>query len=64
MERTTNIGDLAKASKEAEFAVREWLAVLELDRVLDASPDELDGYRLALRATRQNRNSSHGAPSV
>jgi hypothetical protein len=29
--------------------------VLELDRVLDASPDELDQHRLALRAARQNR---------
>jgi hypothetical protein len=30
-------------------------AVLELDRVLDASPDELDRHRLALRAARNNR---------
>ncbi|PZG02234.1 hypothetical protein [Nonomuraea aridisoli] len=64
----TRIGDLAKASKDAEFTVREWLAVLarcfqlhdaiavlELDRVLDTSPDELDRHRLALRAARQNR---------
>jgi hypothetical protein len=55
MEHKTKIGDLAKASKDAEFTVREWLAVLarciqlldaiavlELDRVLDASPDEVD----------------------
>ncbi|MGW2049241.1 hypothetical protein ACWCPF_29255 [Streptomyces sp. NPDC001858] len=68
MEQKTKIGDLAKASKDAEFAVREWLAVLarcfqlhdaiavlELDRVLDASPDELDRHRLAVRAARQNR---------
>jgi rRNA processing protein Krr1/Pno1 len=68
MEHKTKIGDLAKASKDAEFTVREWLAVLarcfqlhdaiavlELDRVLDASPDELDRHRLALRAARQNR---------
>lgn len=60
--------DLAKASKDAEFTVREWLAVLahcfqlhyaiaalELDRVLDASPDELDRHRLALQAAQQNR---------
>ena len=59
MERKTKIGDLAKTSKEAESKVQEWLAVLarcfqlqdaiavlELDRVLDASPDELDGHRL------------------
>ena len=68
MEHKTKVGDLAKASKDAEFTVREWLAVLarcfqlhdaiavlELDRVLDASPDELDRHRLALRAARQNR---------
>lgn len=68
MEDKAKIGDLAKASKEAEFKVREWLAVLarcfqlhdaiaviELDRVLDASPDELDRHRLGLRAARHNR---------
>jgi predicted transcriptional regulator len=68
MEHKTKIGDLAKTSKEAEFKVQEWLAVLarcfqlqdaiavlELDRVLDASPEELDRHRLALRAARQNR---------
>ncbi|WP_433226234.1 hypothetical protein [Actinomadura formosensis] len=61
MERKTKIGDLATTAKEAESAVREWLAVLarcfqlqdaiavlELDRVLDASPKELDGHRLGL----------------
>ncbi|MFJ5119647.1 hypothetical protein [Kitasatospora sp. NPDC088548] len=68
MEHKTKIGDLVRASKDAEFTVREWLAVLarcfqlhdaiavlELDRVLGASPDELDLHRLALRAARQNR---------
>ncbi|MGY9065250.1 hypothetical protein [Streptomyces sp. CAS3] len=68
MEQKTKIGDLAKISKDAEFTVREWLAVLarcfqlhdaigvlELDRVLDTSPDEMDRHRLALRTARQNR---------
>ncbi|GGO13083.1 hypothetical protein GCM10010116_26350 [Microbispora rosea subsp. aerata] len=68
LESTTNIGDLAKVSKDAESAVREWLAVLarcfqlqdavavlELDRVLDASPEELDRHRIALKTARQNR---------
>ncbi|MFD3718878.1 hypothetical protein [Streptomyces sp. NPDC058674] len=68
MERQTKIGDLAATAKEAESAVREWLAVLarcfqlqdamavlELDRVLDASPEELDGHRLGLKAARQDR---------
>lgn len=68
VDRKAKIGDLAKASKEVESRIHEWLvvlarcfqlqdaiAVLELDRVLDASPDELDQHRLALRAARQNR---------
>lgn len=62
------IGDLAKVSKDIESKVHEWLAilarcfqlqdaiaVLELDRVLDASPDELNEHRLGLKAARQNR---------
>lgn len=68
MEQKTKVGDLATTAKEAESKVQEWLlvlarcfqlqdaiAVLELDRVLDASPGELDQHRLALRAARQNR---------
>ncbi|GGT70042.1 hypothetical protein [Actinomadura citrea] len=68
LERNTKVGDLAKAAKEAETRGREWLAVLarsfqlqdaiavlELDRVLDVSPEELDGHRLGLRAARQTR---------
>jgi hypothetical protein len=68
LERTTKLGDLASETKGAERQVQEWLAVLarcyqlqaavavlELDRVLDASPDELDQHRIALRITRQNR---------
>ncbi|RIJ53395.1 hypothetical protein DZG00_00855 [Clavibacter lycopersici] len=68
MEKTTKVDDLVRATKDAEATVREWLAVLarcfqlqdavgvlELDRVLDASPEELDQHRLALRTVRQNR---------
>ncbi|MFG2693871.1 hypothetical protein [Kitasatospora sp. NPDC048407] len=68
LEQKTKIGDLAKVSRDAETTVREWLAVLarcfqlhdaiavlELDRVLDTSPDELDLHRLAIRTARQNR---------
>ncbi|TDU87745.1 hypothetical protein EV138_1273 [Kribbella voronezhensis] len=68
MERDTKIGDLARTAKEAQAKVQEWLAVLarcfqlqdalavlELDRVLDASPEELDRHRLGLRAARTNR---------
>jgi len=68
MERKTKIGDLAKVAKEAESRVQGWLvvlarcfqlqdaiAVLELDRVLDAAPGDLDGHRLGLKASRQKR---------
>jgi rRNA processing protein Krr1/Pno1 len=68
LERKTKIGDLATTAKVAESTVLEWLAVLarcfqlqdaiavlELDRVLDASPEELNGHRLGLRTARQNR---------
>ena len=68
LEHKTKIGDLAKAAKEAESRAREWLAVLdrcfqlqdaiavlELDRVLDTSPEELDGHRLGLKAARKDR---------
>lgn len=68
LERETKMAELAKVSKEAELKVEEWLAVLarcfqlqdatavlELDRVLDASPEELDQHRLGLRVARQNR---------
>jgi hypothetical protein len=68
LENKNDMADLAETSKEAESSVREWLAVLarcfqlqdalailELDRVLDASPDELNQHRLGLKAARQNR---------
>ncbi|MDA3803772.1 hypothetical protein PED38_03080 [Clavibacter sp. CT19] len=68
MEKTTKVDDLVRVTKDAESTVREWLAVLarcfqlqdavavlELDRVLDASPEELDEHRVGLRTVRQNR---------
>jgi hypothetical protein len=68
IERKKKIGELADISKDVESKVSEWLAVLarcfqlqdglavlELDRVLDASPDELDQHRIGLGAARQNR---------
>lgn len=63
-----DLADLAATSKAAQPAVAEWLAVLarcfqlqdaiailELDRVLDSTPGELDQHRLGLKAARQNR---------
>lgn len=68
VERQSGIGDLADAAKEAEAKVQGWLAVLarcfelldavavlELDRVLDVAPGDLDGHRLGLRAAREKR---------
>ncbi|MEU8185412.1 hypothetical protein AB0B85_27980 [Micromonospora sp. NPDC049044] len=68
LETQTKVGDLAKTSMAAEIKVQEWLAVLarcfqlqdavavlELDRVLDAAPGELEEHRVAIRAARRNR---------
>ncbi|MBD8606034.1 hypothetical protein IFT73_04140 [Aeromicrobium sp. CFBP 8757] len=68
LEREGKVGDLAESSKLARAKTREWLAilarcfqlhdamaVLELDRVLDAAPADLDGHRLGLRAARSER---------
>ncbi|MFS0912350.1 hypothetical protein AB3M89_11190 [Microbacterium sp. 179-I 3D2 NHS] len=63
-----SVNELADVSPEVERQTLEWLAVLahcfylqeatgvvELDRVLDSSPEELDRHRIALRAARSNR---------
>ncbi|WP_431986950.1 hypothetical protein [Streptomyces griseoflavus] len=68
LENKSKIGDLVTTVREVEPKVREWLAVLarcfqlqdaiavlELDRVLDANPDQLDQHRLGLRVARQKR---------
>jgi hypothetical protein len=68
LEEKGKIGDLADTAKAAEAEVQKWLivlarcfelhdavGVLELDRVLDASPDELDRHRLGLKSARRDR---------
>lgn len=68
VELASKVGDLAQATKAAAAATEEWLAVLarcfqlqdgvavlELDRVLDADPAELDRHRRGLRAAREKR---------
>jgi len=68
LEKKADLGDIAKATAEAEPQVSEWLAVtartfqlldgasvLELDRVLDASPEDLDSHRRGLATARRNR---------
>ena len=68
LEDTTKLGDLAKAANDAQSEVQGWLAVLarchqlqdsisvlELDRMLEAAPEELEQHRLGVRAARQKR---------
>jgi hypothetical protein len=68
IEHMSKVDDLADSAKETEAEVQKWLAVLarcfqlhdamavlELDRVLDAAPDELDRHRVGLKAARQDR---------
>ena len=73
LERTAKMGDLAELAEASEPTVQEWLAVLarcfqlqdatailEIDRVLDASPDdpgEVDRHRRGLRAARDKRKA-------
>ncbi|GAB2548179.1 hypothetical protein [Brachybacterium huguangmaarense] len=68
IERAAKVGDAARVAKESEAPLAEWLSVLarcfqlqnaitvlELDRVLDAEPEELDAHREGLIAARKNR---------
>lgn len=68
IEEKKSIDDLLEVARDVKADVQKWLvvlarcvelhdavAVLELDRVLDASPDELDKHRLGLKSARQNR---------
>ncbi|HEY8588748.1 MAG TPA: hypothetical protein VIL55_04250 [Naasia sp.] len=65
---TGKVGALASATKAGESEVREWLgvlarcaqlqdaiAILELDRVLESAPEDLDGHRRGLEAARRAR---------
>jgi len=69
IESKVKIADLDDYMGHVHDGARKWLTVLarclalidavgvlELDRVLDASPDELDRHRLGLRSARQDRN--------
>lgn len=68
LEKKHKVGDLAKLTANAEKDVEDWLAVLarcfqlqdgldvlELDRVLDSSPEDLYHHRDAIRAARARR---------
>ncbi len=74
LEAERDLGALVKVTHEAQSSVEEWLAViarsfqvqdtlavLELDRVCDDSPDELDRHRVGLHRARQKRLEVIGA---
>lgn len=67
------IGDLADAARTARIAAHEWLAViarsfqlqeaiavLELDRVLESSPEQLEQHRIAVQTSRERRRADIG----
>lgn len=68
LEKKRNRGEVSEVAASAEVIVREWLAVLarcfqlsdglavlELERVRDAKPEELDAHRAGLQAARRKR---------
>lgn len=74
LESADKVSDIASATTAAAASTQEWLAVLartfqlqegldvlELDRVLDASPDEVDDHRRGLETARRKRLTDIGA---
>ncbi|WP_146243350.1 hypothetical protein [Curtobacterium sp. MCBD17_021] len=68
LQNKADIGEVAKATRDADPPVREWLAVLartmqlqdavsvlELDRVLDGAGEQLEQHRSGLASARANR---------
>ncbi|NHA70111.1 hypothetical protein [Phycicoccus flavus] len=68
LEQNSKMDDLADVARKIEAATADWIAVLarcfqlqdaiavlELDRVLDAHPDMLEQHRLGVRSARDNR---------
>lgn len=73
LESAGKVSDIADATAAAAASTQEWLAVLartfqlqegldvlELDRVLDASPDEVDDHRRGLEEARRKRLTDIG----
>lgn len=73
LESAGKVSDIASATAAAAASTQEWLAVLartfqlqegldvlELDRVLDASPDEVDDHRRGLEQARRKRLADIG----
>lgn len=74
LESAGKLSDIASATTAAAGSTQEWLAVLartfqlqegldvlELDRVLDAAPNEVDDHRLGLDAARRKRLTDIGS---
>lgn len=74
LESAGKVADIASATTTAAASTQEWLAVLartlqlqegldvlELDRVLDAAPDEVDDHRRGLEQARRKRLTDIGA---
>lgn len=74
LESASKVSDIASATSDAAAAVQEWLAVLartfqlqegldvlELDRVLEVSPDEVGDHRRGLGDARRKRLTDIGA---
>ncbi|HEV7148414.1 MAG TPA: hypothetical protein VGN48_15595 [Pedococcus sp.] len=74
LESANKVSDIASATAAAAASTQEWLAVLartfqlqegldvlELDRVLDASPDAVEGHRRGLEEARHKRLKDIGA---
>jgi hypothetical protein len=68
LEAAGKVSDIASSTSDAAASIQEWLAVLartfqlqegldvlELDRVLDSSPDEIDAHRRGLTDARRKR---------
>lgn len=68
MEKKVSLGEVAALSEKARAKIQDWLAVLarccalqdgtailELDRVLDSSPDDLEQHRAGVVAARRDR---------
>lgn len=77
LEKTTDLGDLAEVAQDAQSDAQEWLAViahcfklqegvgvLELDRMLQTSPEQLDVHRRGLQISRQRQRENIAASTA
>ncbi|GIL33986.1 hypothetical protein [Phycicoccus sp. DTK01] len=77
LEKTRKVDDLVNVSRSAEAQTADWLAVLakcfqlqdavailELDRVLDAEPETLEQHRIGVHVARDHRRGAIGETTV